>query len=71
MNMGAQRRLITEAASASKPIVSPISWSSFIHRICPGNDRNQVAAVGSCYPSIRLRHSTIRTHKALVGTHVP
>jgi hypothetical protein len=70
LNMAVQRRSSAEGAPASKPIVSPISRSSFIHRICPGNDRNQAVSVSSCYMLIRLRHSVIRTHKALIGTRV-
>ena len=55
---------------ASKLVLRPKVQSSFIHRICPRNDRNQTGSPGSHCNSIPLSHRTIRTTRASTGTRV-
>ena len=55
---------------ASKLVLRPKVQSSFIHRICPRNDRHQEGSTGSRYAAIPLRRSSIRTNEAVAGTRV-
>jgi len=55
---------------ASKLVLRPKVQSSFIHRICPRNDRNQEGSTGYPYAVFPLRRSSIRINEAVAGTRV-
>lgn len=66
----AERPPTRDRRPASKLVLRPKLQSSFIHRICPRNYRNQAGSTGSRYAAVQLQHSTIRINRAISGTRV-